>query len=131
MKTPDIEIYVKNADMKQISNWLELSFSELKLPPHAEHIFAKGKAIRASVTNNNETTELVITPQAAGKAFCSIWFKKNITNWADDESCAQSLLNETDFEIRCSASGWTEEEEEQSEQWLLLTKNERKLINWG
>ena len=56
--------------------------------------------------------------------------EQNITMWEDDESCAQSLLKDADIEIRCSASGWTEGEEEQSEQWLLLTRKERKLINW-
>ncbi len=131
MKTPDIEIYVKNADIAEIVNWLEKSFSDVKIPVHAEKIFAKGNAIRATVINDDESTELIITPQASGKAFSSIWFKQNITNWVDDESCALSLLTEAEVEVRCSASGWTEDEEEQSEQWLLLTRDEKKLINWG
>lgn len=131
MKTPDIEIYVKDCDITIISTWLEKYFSTVNLPNNAEKIFAKGNAIRAKVGNDDATTDLMISPQAAGKAFCSIWFKNNITIWDDDESCAQSLLKEADLEIRCSASGWTEEEEEQSEQWLLLTRDDRKLINWG
>lgn len=131
MKTPDIEIYVKDADMTEIESWLMESFSDVQLPSHAEQIFVKGKAIRATIGNNGSTTELLITPQASGKSFCSIWFKQNITNWENDESCAQSLLKKADVEIRCSASGWSEEEEIESEQWLLLTRDERKLINWG
>lgn len=130
MKTPDIEIYVKDADITQIVQWLSNNFSDTQLPAQAEQIFKKGKAIRASVSNDDAKTELIITPHAAGKAFCSIWFKNNITNWDNDESCALSLLNDAEVEIRCSVSGWTEEEEEQSEQWLLLTRSERKLINW-
>jgi hypothetical protein len=131
MKTPDIEIYVKNADMAVIKNWLEESFSAVQLPQHSKELFDKGKAIKAYVENNSAKTELIITPRAAGKTFCSIWFKQNITNWENDESCAHSLLSKTDIEIRCSASGWSEEEDEQSAQWLLLTRDERKLINWG
>ncbi|MFT6909268.1 MAG: hypothetical protein ACJAS1_005984 [Oleiphilaceae bacterium] len=131
MKTPDIEIYVKDCDIKIIATWLEKNFSTVNLPNNVEKIFAKGNTIRAEVGNDNATTDLIISPKAAGKSFCSIWFKQNMTKWENDESCAQSLLNDADMEIRCSASGWTEEEEEQSEQWLLLTREERKLINWG
>ena len=131
MKTPDIEIYVKDCDITIITMWLEKYFPMVGLPNNAEKIFAKGNTIRAVVGNDNAKTDLIISPNAAGKAFCSIWFKNNITDWENDESCAQSLLDDADIEVRCSASGWTEEEDEQSEQWLLLTREERKLINWG
>lgn len=131
MKTPDIEIYVKEASMDVLANWLSQHFSDVDLPNHATQLFEKGKAIRAKVSNNEGSSELIITPQAAGKAFSSLWFKKNITPWQNDEACADSLLQEADIEIRCSASGWSEEEEEQSAQWLLKTRTEQKLINWS
>ena len=130
MKTPDIEIYVKQADMSVISKWLDANFSSVDLPTHAAQIFEKGKAIKAKVYAENIHSELIITPQASGKAFCSIWIKDNISAWENDESCARSLLEFADVEIRCSASGWQEEEDEQSAQWLLLTRSEEKLINW-
>tara|TARA_R110002072_G_scaffold154_1_gene962 strand:- start:17873 stop:18265 length:393 start_codon:yes stop_codon:yes gene_type:complete len=130
MKTPDIEIYVKQADMNILSQWLNKHFSMVELPSHAAQIFAKGKPIQAKVYHENTCSDLVITPNAAGKAFSSVWIKNNISQWDNDESCARSLLEEADLEIRCSASGWQEEEEEQSSQWLLLTRSEQKLINW-
>ena len=131
MKTPDIEIYVKDANMELIEDWLNKHFSMVQLPKHSNEIFKKGKVIRALVGNNSVNSDLVITPRADEKTFCSIWLKKNISEWENDESCAQSLLKLADIEIRCSASGWSEEEEVESEQWLLLTREERKLINWG
>lgn len=130
MKTPDIEIYVKQADMTVISKWLSIHFTKLELPSHATQIFDKGNSIKAKVYTGDAYSDLVITPQAAGKAFCSIWIKDNISPWDDDKSCARSFLKEADLEIRCSATGWQEEEEEQSPQWLLLTRTEEKLINW-
>ena len=130
MKTPDIEIYVKQADMKIISNWLDKHFSKLELPTQATHIFEKGKSIRAKVFYDDAYSELIITPQAAGKQFCSIWIKDNISPWENDEACARSFLEVADLEIRCSASGWQEQEDEQSAQWLMLTRTEEKLINW-
>ncbi|MFV1873190.1 MAG: hypothetical protein ACMZ64_07730 [Oleiphilus sp.] len=131
MKTPDIEIYVKQANMKILEDWLKANFSDIVLPSHALQLFEKGKAIRATAKAESKHTELVITPQAAGKAFCSIWFKQNITPWNDDEACAMSLLAHTDVEVRCSASGWSEDEDEESAQWLLLTRSEKKRIHWG
>ena len=77
MKTPDIEIYVKQADMTIISRWLNEHFSKVELPNHAVQIFEKGKAIKARVYQENAHSELIITPQASGKAFCSIWIKDN------------------------------------------------------
>lgn len=130
MKTPDIEIYVKQADISIIAKWLDQHFAELELPAHAAQIFEKGKSLRAKVFNDDKYSELIITPQAAGKTFCSIWIKDNISPWNNDEDCARSLLEFSDLEIRCSASGWQEEEDEQSAQWLLITRSEEKLINW-
>lgn len=130
MKTPDIEIYAKQINMEIISKWLDGHFSSVELPAHAAQIFEKGNAVRAKVYCDAESSELIITPHAAGKSFCSIWLKRNISAWNDDESCAKSLLEVADLELRCSASGWQEEEEEQSPQWLLLTRTEQKLINW-
>ena len=131
MKTPDIEIYVKNAEMSEVASWLNKHFSGVQLPNHFEQIFSKGKTIKATIKNETGISELIITPQAAGKTFGSLWFKNNITQWNNDEECALSLLEDSDTEIRCSASSWTEAEEQDSAQWLLLTRNERKLINWS
>ena len=130
MKTPDIEIYIKQADVDILFQWLNKHFSKVESPAHTAQIFAKGKPIKAKVFNEDASSDLVITPHASGKAFCSVWIKSNISQWENDESCAKSLLEEADFEIRCSASGWQEEEEQQSPQWLLLTRTEQKLINW-
>lgn len=131
MKTPDIEIYVKDVNLVEIKHWLEQHFSSVIFPNHFEQIFQKGKTVRASASTDTETSELIITPQAAGKSFASIWFKSNNTKWENDEACAQSLLDLADVEVRCSASGWTEEEAIESEQWLLMTRAGKKLINWG
>lgn len=131
MKTPDIEIYVKHADMEILSQWLSKNFAKVEMPSHATQVFAKGKAIKSKVYNDDACSDLLITPKASGKDFCSIWIKNNISHWENDESCARSLLEEADFEIRCSVSGWQEEEEEdQNPQWLLLTRTEQKLISW-
>jgi len=135
MKTPDIEIYVKQASAELITSWLRENFSHIDIPQLNHVSFSGGRVIQGHVSieepeHLRTLIPIVITPRAAGKAFCSIWFKSDNTMWANDEACAQSLLSIFDTEVRCSVGGWSEEEDIQSEQWLSLTQNEKKLIRW-
>ncbi len=131
MNTPDIEIYVKAIHFPQMMNWLAKHFSAVSFSSKAAHLYENGKPVKGKLSNQQGETEVLITPHAAGKSFTSIWFKHNITPWQDDEHCAMSLLQEEDCEIRCSAAGWQESEEEDSEQWWLLSRTEKKRINWA
>lgn len=131
MKTPDIEIYVKETHFQQLLNWLNKHFEKIEFPSKAAHLFETGKPVKGSIGQAEKKSELIITPKAAGKNFCSIWFKQNYTPWENDEQCALSLLEEADLEIRCAAAGWEEHEAENSEQWWLLRRDEKKRINWA
>jgi len=131
MKTPDIEIYVKDAQFQQILDWLNLYFKGIEFPGKAAHLYANGKPVRGTLGQAENKLELVITPKAAGKDFTSLWFKQNLTPWENDEQCALSLLEQADIEIRCSAAGWEEDEAINSEQWWLLRRDEKKRINWA
>lgn len=130
MNTPDIEIYAKNINAEMMRDWLNQNFDDvsLNIDPQA---LAGNTTIHGTVKHNNLLIPVSVTPQAAGKSFCSIWFKSAETPWQNDEQCAQSILDLHDLEIRCSAAGWSEEEDEMSEQWLFITRNEKKLIRWG
>ncbi len=130
MNTPDIEIYAKNIGADMILEWLNKYFDEVAIAIDSKALTGK-ITIDGKVSRNNQLIPVSITPQAAGKSFCSIWFKSANTPWENDEQCAQSLLALHDIEIRCSAAGWHEEEDEMSEQWLYITRNEKKLIRWG
>ncbi len=131
-RQPDIEVYLKLANAELIENWLSNHFAAHDLPRLNDIAFSKGQAIEGSVSNSEgKTTALLITPHAAGKAFCSIWFKTNITPWNNDLECAECILESNDIEVRCSASGWEESEETHSEQWWQLSRNEKRLIPWG
>ena len=124
LKQPDIEIYVKNTSFDAIQDWLSSVFGVISLPSFS------GKPINVSV-GTSPKIPVMLTPNAAGKAFTSIWFQSNQTPWISDEECAISFLALNDTEVRCSANSWQEEEEEHSEQWLSMSRNEKKLIQWG
>ena len=121
---PDIEIYIKDISIEMIEQWLCEIFGPVSLPK------TNGKPINLKVGTEPELP-LMITPNAAGKAFTSIWFQSDQTPWQSDETCAQAFLAFHDGEVRCSATSWQEEEDESSEQWLCMTRNEKRLIRWG
>jgi len=132
MTNPDIEIYVKNINAEILSSWLSETFSHVDFPNLSNEAFYKGKIIQGrTTTKNSENITVIVTPHAAGKSFCSIWFKSDKTPWVNDEACALAFLESHDTEVRCANGGWTELEEKESEQWLCLTQNEKKLIHWG
>ncbi|MFT7185180.1 MAG: hypothetical protein ACI84K_000554 [Pseudohongiellaceae bacterium] len=123
-KQPDIEIYVKDTSFNAIQNWLSSIFEPITLPSFS------GKPIHISIGSSPKIA-VMLTPNAAGKAFTSIWFQSDQTPWVNDEECAVSFLALHDTEVRCSANSWQEEEEEHSEQWLSISRNEKRLIQWG
>lgn len=121
---PDIEIYVKDTSFDAIQKWLSNVFEPVSIPNY------NGKPLNIRV-GSSPSIPVMLTPNAAGKAFTSIWFQSDKTPWKDDKTCAESFLVHNDTEVRCSANSWKEEEEEYSEQWLCLTRNEKRLIRWG
>ena len=124
VKQPDIEIYVKDISFNDIQTWLTNIFEPVTLPSF------NGKPVSTNV-GASPKIPVMITPNAAGKAFTSIWFQSDQTPWKNDEECAISFLAVNDTEVRCSAYSWLEGEEEYSEQWLCITRNEKRLIQWG
>lgn len=128
---PDIEIYVKNTSIDMIETWLKRCFTGLDEDQLERLELDSKKPVTFKVFNHDAEIETMITPQAAGKAYCSIWFKSNQTPWQDDLQCAESFLEIFDTEVRCSAATWTEEEEEFSEKWWKLTRDNRELVAWS
>jgi len=132
-KQPDIEIYIKNGSPKDLFTWLRKYF--VYDTDDVETKIADGWDKKSSIScllkaENSELT-LLFTPNAAGKAYRSIWFQSNLTPWLDDKACALSLLESFDGEVRCSESSWTEDEEEMSQKWWVLTRDEERLVTWG
>ena len=130
MKTPDIEIYIKNINTNDLLAWLEKHFDSLSIKLAANSLSEK-QSISGHMLLNKQRIPVVITPCAAGKAYCSVWFKSAETPWTNDEACALSLLKMFDLEVRCAANSWQEGEDEAGEYWNTITRNEKKLIRWG
>lgn len=131
IEQPDIEIYIKNADLNEIQAWLGSHFDVVPEGDISDINIASPRTNEVELQRAGLPVPLVITPQAAGKAYLSVWFKSPKTPWQNDLECAQSALERFDTEVRCSAESWAEEEPEHSEKWWKLTRTSKDLVSWG
>lgn len=118
---PDIEIYIHKTDADAVQAWLE---SELKHPIQRltqSHWLGRYQ---------NQRLDIAFNPEVK-KDFASLWFKQNATPWNNDLECAVAANAALDTEIRCSADGWEEEQDDSYEEvWLKVLRGKAKKFIW-
>ncbi|RDE18117.1 hypothetical protein DV711_18550 [Motiliproteus coralliicola] len=118
---PDIEIYIKQRSVEQISTWLEAEFDRLEL------LQQRGQTYRYQA--NLDGTQIPITLiDRAAKDFSSLWFDSDSTRWPQDRDCARQACQQLETEIRCIASGWNEGDE--PDEWWSIKDSGEQLILW-
>ena len=92
MRQPDIEIYLKDADVdhKQIAQWLGEAVG-----PCSEWQ-QKGQTFKCKAGNIPVTW----LPKAVGK-WNSLYLESDQTPWADDVACARAAFAALGVEVRC------------------------------
>ena len=122
IRHPDIEIYVKNCTPDAISNWLAEQADSISA------VSSKGQNHQLVLTFANQQVPVMIQEKVAGKAWTSVWFKKNETPWLTDLSCARNASEGLETQIRCIASGWNDGDDP-DEYWKVENGSEEK-IQW-
>lgn len=114
---PDIEIYLMKPDAAAVQAWLQQALAAPLQMVSEQHWRCADM-------------DIFFNPQAE-KNFASLWFKQNHTPWGTDLDCARSAHAALGLEIRCSDSGWQEEEaEEHGGGWIKLIRGEEKPLDW-
>ena len=117
---PDIEIYLMKAEAAAVKNWLNSALGELT-------------EIKSGATCHWRFAGMdVFFTEQAEKNFSSLWFKQNQTPWLTDLDCARAAHAALGCEVRCSDSGWEEEEgdEQAGQGWIKLIRGEEKSFIW-
>ena len=117
---PDIEIYLMKAEAAAVKNWLNSALGELT-------------EIKSGATCHWQFAGMdVFFTEQAEKNFSSLWFKQNQTPWLTDLDCARAAHTALGCEVRCSDSGWEEEEgdEQAGQGWIKLIRGEEKSFIW-
>lgn len=116
---PDIEIYLMKVDPKALTTWLAAVLDDFH--EHTAQLWQGSYA--------GQKMEVLFDPKAE-KNFASLWFKQNHTPWLTDLDCARAAHAALGCEVRCQASGWSEEEGETDAGWIKLIRGEEKPFSW-
>ena len=122
MLQPDIEIYLKDADVnyKDITAWLGAT-----LGPCTDWV-KEGKTYRCTSGN----VPVTWVPKAVGK-WNSLYLESEQTKWDDDIACARDAFDALKIEVRCATGPWVEEEgEEITDRWMRISVDGEEEITW-
>lgn len=122
---PDIEIYIMKPDPQAVRAWLTAALADpledIRIVPGHAHWQASGAGRTIDIFLNEN----------AEKNFASLWIKQNHTPWNTDLDCARAAHQALGYEIRCSDSGWQEDDQEEaSSGWIKLIRGEEKPFSW-
>ena len=120
---PDIEIYLMKPETQAIADWLNSVFGAL------ETVALRDGFAHWKITTEKGVMDVFLNDKAE-KSFASLWFKQNLTSWPTDLDCGRAAHAALGIEIRCSDSGWKEEEGESDDGWVKLIRGEEKPVRW-
>lgn len=122
MRQPDIEIYLKDADVnhQQIATWLEQAIGPCSAWQQ------RGQTWKCQAGNIPVTW----IPKAVGK-WNSLLLESDHTPWDDDIACARAAYTALAVEVRCAPGSWSEEDgEEDADRWIRVSADGEEEITW-
>ncbi len=123
MRQPDIEIYLREDCLDDLSPWLEQQVGEVQLGPWSG-------TTRRGTLHSDTLIPLLIVRKAAGK-WASVWFTSDQTPWATDLDCARALAAGMNVEVRCSTGGWDEDQGvTDADLWMKVTAAGEEAFIW-
>ena len=123
MNQPDIEIYVRDVNLTDITHWLTTVFNTVE--QGASH----GNCQYFKVTFGDAVIPVQVQKGASGK-WNSIWFDSPDTPWDDDKSCGMVFNQHFHHPVRCNASLWKGDDSDMDE-WLHIDSDgTESLIQW-
>lgn len=155
---PDLEIYIKRVDPKEILNWLKDRFEQYGSTLKNTEI--KSSTLLCTFMKDGRNASCAIVDKAAKGGYVSVWFKENQTPWRTDRDFALEAFEFFKQEVRCSTGPWedtsekdasssdnSDSDEESSSSielsnddddnndndrggWIRFTDEGEKIINW-
>lgn len=124
MRPPDIEIYLKRVEAREIVAWLSRHF---KVINQAQN----GKTLDVELEYQGQSLACTMNENAAKGGYTSLWFHKNNTPWDDDQTCARAAFAVFNKEIRCVNGSWdVNQGEDDTGGWIRFTDAGESVVNW-
>ena len=120
MRQPDIEIYLKDAELDAISAWLTAALGDCgEWQPRGQTFKTRAGGI-----------PVTWLPKAVGK-WHSLYLESDATPWSDDLACARAAFAALGVQVRCAPGGWSEEEAlEEADRWIKIDAEGEQEIIW-
>lgn len=118
----DIEIYLATTDASAIGQWLSHCL------PGFEVTGSKANKHFAQANTEAGDTEILIITNVDRSGYSSVWFKNNITHWDTDLACAQDAFDALECNVRCTAGGWSEGDED--DLWWQVNASGVQQLTW-
>lgn len=119
----DFEIYIKKADLDEVSNWLKTVFPVLEQQESANR-----KTHRFQAFWNEQPVPITVVEKAAKTDFTSIWFDTEHTPWSSDRECALAAFAFFQKPVRCNPEFWQEGDD--PDLWLEIAADGEKNVIW-
>jgi hypothetical protein len=120
MRQPDIEIYLKDAELPAVTAWLEQAIGPCT-PWQTRGQTSRCRAGAIPVT---------WLPKAVGR-WSSLLLESDQTPWEDDLTCAKAAFAALGVQVRCAPGSWSEEQgETDADRWLKVTAEGVSEIQW-
>lgn len=122
----DLEIYIRDLEPKQVSQWLETNVDNLALDDSDV-----GSVVKGTASYEGASVRITLYPRAFGKRFTSLLLEGEELPWDSDLDCARSAWRAMDTEIRCSPGDWQEGEPVEDEKWWRLDSRGEQKVVWN
>lgn len=119
MRQPDIEIYLADADHRDIAAWLSRAIG-----PCSEWQ-NKGQTFKCRAGD----VPVTWLPKAVGK-WHSLYLESDATPWEDDLACASAAFAALNVEVRCATGGWQEGDDLEEDRWIRIAADGESEIVW-
>jgi len=118
----DIEIYLADVELIDITSWLKKRFL-LLLPESGVDSITQNFLAKTET----ETIRIVIVERVVN-GYTSILFDSPYTPWETDLDCARDAFHHLQVEVRCCTGSWIPEQN--PDEWLSICQEGESVITW-
>jgi len=124
MNAPDREIYLRYISLQALTQWLEAELGPLRTEEQ------EGKQTHLLAQFRGEDIPVFILEDTPAKPYSCLWIQSDNVPWSNDLELARAATQALDCETRCTANAWKEGDDEENDEWIVVTKEEEKKIIW-
>jgi hypothetical protein len=126
MNAPDREIYLRNVSTDQLELWLQSVLGRLRptddTPPRGQ------RNLLANYQGHD--VPVFILENTPAKPYSCLWIQSNDVPWPDDVTLARQVCAALQCETRCAVNAWQEGDDEENDEWLVISPQGEKVVQW-